>query len=135
MFGLCKVCVWGFPFSSFVVLGKSLMYSAFILLRCFFIEMFALKVEVEDKCWKTRVLDFEWFLHSWYQQDITGFKKSTNEVFITEITPVKISVLHFIILTLNQHVEEEREITVLVLFPGSPVRCGKYLTIDVGVGL
>lgn len=62
--------VWGgFPFSSFGVLGKSLRYSAFISLRCFFIEMFALKVEVEDKCWKTRpcVLDFEWFLHSWYQ--------------------------------------------------------------------
>lgn len=58
--------------------------------------------------------------------------KITNEDFITKITPVEISVLHFIILTLNQQLQEECEITVLVLFPGSSVRCGKYLSLRRG---
>lgn len=56
-------------------------------------------------------------------------QKNPNEVFITKITLVKISVLHFIILTWNQQVQEEHEITILVLVPGSSVPCGKYLTL------
>lgn len=177
MFGLYKVCVWGFPFF-FVQLRKSLMYSAFVSLRCFFIEMFSIpffffQSEYSSMffcsslwcCWcrkctphcsedrsreqtlENRDVCFRFWVVCSLLVPVVYYrvffkKKSTNEDFVTKITLVKISVLHFIILTLNQRVEEEREITVPVLFPGSSVWCGNwylavdwYLTVDLGVGL